>query len=212
MVLFPNSMPAVAANGWELVPARYRRISTILSGRDLVLSNTTNGDLLLFNKQCVLKWASGSWYRVSGDTLSQRLKRYIPQNSAQRLVEVALTLSDQRLGGLLVVSIDPKKILSGASPGVAKRFTNGQSLLINDVSLGSIVKLASIDGALILDSGGNILNAGVIVRVPEEHTGAGEGARSAAASFSSLSGIAIKISHDGPISVYESGCLVQYSA
>lgn len=212
LVIFPNSMPSVADDGWELVPARYRRISKILSGRDLVLSNTINGDLLLFNKHCVLKWASGSWYRVSGDILSQRLKNYLPTSAIQRLIEVVVSLSDQRQGGLLVVCCDPTTILSGASQGVTKRFANGHSISIDQISLGTVTKLASIDGALILDSKGTIWNAGVIVKVPEEHTKAGEGARTAAASFSSLSGIAIKVSHDGPISVYESGSLVQHSA
>jgi DNA integrity scanning protein DisA with diadenylate cyclase activity len=57
-----------------------------------------------------------------------------------------------------------------------------------------IVRLAAIDGALVVDQNGTIQNAGVILDVPPEHTSAGEGARTAATSYASTRGIAVKVS------------------
>ena len=83
---------------------------------------------------------------------------------------------------------------------------------ITGLSLDTLSRLAAIDGALVINGNGALVNAGVILNVPDEHVCAGEGARTAAASFASTFGIAIKVSADGPITVYQAGRLIRRAA
>jgi hypothetical protein len=68
---------------------------------------------------------------------------------------------------------------------------------------GALTRLAGIDGATVLDTSGNLLAYGAIVESPGS---AGEGARSAAArGLSQFARIVLKVSEDGPITVFLDG-------
>jgi hypothetical protein len=55
-------------------------------------------------------------------------------------------------------------------------------------------------------------DAGVILNIPERYTKGEEGARAAATRYGSTFGLGIKVSHDGPITVYEHGVPVRHIA
>jgi DNA integrity scanning protein DisA with diadenylate cyclase activity len=69
--------------------------------------------------------------------------------------------------------------------------------------------MASIDGCTVIGPDGEVLNAGVILNIPERFTKGEEGARAAATRYGSTFGLGIKVSNDGPITVYEDGAPVR---
>ena len=194
---------------WQMVPKAYHGIRDILIGRDLTLVVNAHGEILLFNRQLVLKWNHGGWHRVTGPPISDLLKAHVSTEVSHRIVDAIVRLSQQRQGALLVITDDNENLLKGASKGIADRFESASLFHVTDVNLETMCRLASIDGAVIIDTNGIVKNAGVILEVPEEFTDSGQGARTAAASFASSFGVAIKVSHDGPVSVYQNGAEIR---
>ena len=76
---------------------------------------------------------------------------------------------------------------------------------VGDLSADTLSRLASIDGATLVDREGRLITYGAIV--PSEQTRS-EGARSAAARSISRYGLVIKVSEDGPIQIYEDRNLI----
>ena len=104
------------------------------------------------------------------------------------------------------------KSIKKLNPSVTKKETKkillkraALSALIGDNSFSTLdrklrTELISMDGACIIDTEGNICSAGAIIK---NDSGSSEGGRGAAAKKLSRYGIAIKISTDGYIDVYE---------
>jgi hypothetical protein len=196
---------------WSMVPRRYHHLRGLLIGKDVICTTSQTGELFLFRKDSVMKWTHEGWRRVSGAGISGILSSYMPEEAASVLTDVVVDMSFRKRGGLIVVVRDPSEISTDASPGLSWYFGEDPLLEITRADFPLIVRMASLDGCLIVDSAGAIRNAGVILNLPGAHTGAGEGARSAAASFASTHGLAIKISQDGPISIYESGVVTRFA-
>jgi DNA integrity scanning protein DisA with diadenylate cyclase activity len=98
--------------------------------------------------------------------------------------------------------------LTAGSSGVANQFIDTSLFDLIKVDIETVCRVARIDGAVIINESGIVLNAGVLLQLPD-FVNAGQGARSAAASVGSRGGLALKISHDGPISVYRDGVEVR---
>jgi hypothetical protein len=77
---------------------------------------------------------------------------------------------------------------------------------IADIGHNILFQLASVDGALILNKPGVLLGFGVVLQLkrPESRI-KGEGAGARAAKLASEYGVAIKVSQDGPISLFKDG-------
>jgi hypothetical protein len=202
---------AEATADWSMVPRRYHHLRTLLVGRDVVCTTTQTGELFLFRRDSVMKWTHEGWRRVSGPGIEGLLSAHVPQSVAAVLADVVVEMSLRKRGGLLVVVRDPTEISAGSSPGLSAYFREDPLLEITRADFPLLVRMASLDGCMIIDSTGAIRNAGVILNLPGAHTGAGEGARTAAASYASTHGLAIKISQDGPVSVYERGVLTRFA-
>lgn len=200
-----------ATPDWSMVPRRYHHMRKLLVGRDVICATSQTGELYLFRKGSVMKWTHEGWRRVSGSGVDRILKDYVPPHAAAVLTDVAVELSMRKRGGLIVVVHNPAEISAGASPGLGSYFREDPLMRITRADFPLILRMASLDGCVIVDSTGAIRNAGVILNLPGAHTAAGEGARSAAASYASTHGLAIKISQDGPISVYEKGVLTRFA-
>jgi DisA bacterial checkpoint controller nucleotide-binding len=196
---------------WSMVPRRYHHLRSLLVGRDVICSTTQTGELFLFRKDSVMRWTHEGWRRVSGAGIEGVLTAHVPESAASVLADVAVEMSLRKRGGLIAVVRDPAEISADASPGLSGYFREDPLLQITRADFPLIVRMASLDGCMIVDTTGAIRNAGVILNLPGLHTGAGEGARTAAASFASTHGLAIKISQDGPISVYEHGVLKRFA-
>lgn len=81
-----------------------------------------------------------------------------------------------------------------------------KNININDISLNILMSFATIDGAVIIDNEGFLKGFGVIIsKGLSKSNYSGVGARTTAAKIASDYGIAIKISEDGPISIFKNG-------
>jgi len=77
---------------------------------------------------------------------------------------------------------------------------------VSDIGVDILTALAAVDGALIVDRNGKLITFGTILRVPGLRAAKeDEGARTAAARFTSKFGLAIAVSADGPVSTYYRG-------
>ena len=146
---------------------------------------------------------------------------------ALRLFQTALDLADAREGALFVVLRDPADsvppLVASADrldvcdrtemPGsgvVSRReilhLLEGRSATDLDPSV--LFTLASLDGAIVVDTDGRLLAAGAILRHPPseeelEQGGVIEGARTTAAMTASRLGPVLKVSEDGDITFYD---------
>jgi len=184
----------------------------LIHGRDIVLTASRRNDLYFFTKEHVLKWSHKRWHRVSGPSLESILVRYLPDSAARTLTSVLVELSSKNQGALFAIAHDPAKLVVGASPGLRQQFSGRYLFDLASVNTIAFCRLAAIDGCTVIDSEGHVVNAGVILDIPEDFMSAGEGARTAASSFASTFGLAVKVSHDGPITVFEDGVVIRQTA
>jgi len=194
---------------WEMVPRQFRGIQNFQVGRDIVVVATPAGELYLFHRKNVWAWSNKGWRRISGPSIRPMLARYTDQESAKLLTELTTEMAFSRKGGLIIVTPSPDDLTKNGSPGIGKLFRGKRLFSVREVGVWSLLRFAAIDGCILIDGQGAVVNAGVILNVPPQHTSAGEGARTAAASFASTYGIAVKVSQDGPISVFEGGKLIR---
>lgn len=137
---------------------------------------------------------------------------------AQRLARAALRLSMQGHGAILAIAQSrgdlvrvtqhKDRVLPGPDvPGSSVDDDLARMLRLPDVATASgLARLARLDGATVIDTAGNVIAYGAIVRSSDSQ---GEGARSAAArTLSTAVEVAISVSHDGPITVYRDGAPV----
>ncbi len=211
-ISFSASRPVLPNENWELVPQKYWHLHKVLRGRDVIISTTDQNELMLFNSQFVMKCIQGKWYRVSAPPLSKLLRAILPEDGAVAVANLVRKLSNDRTGALICIAHDTSALIANASPGLQKRFRKAKLFKVEQIDLEVLSRVAGIDGALILDNQGYLVNAGVILSLPVGTTAPGQGARSAAALFASRYGIAIKVSHDGPVSVYDDGKEIRCAA
>jgi hypothetical protein len=134
------------------------------------------------------------------------------------LFDISVLLSATGRGGILCVTdtvppgVLPKDRVDQARAEVAKDKHDEwvfHQLLPSDqmtrLSVASLAALAAIDGATIVSPDGKLLAYGAVV--PSKPSGA-EGARTSAARELSMSGFVLKISADGPITVFQEGKII----
>ena len=137
--------------------------------------------------------------------MRQQLVKYVPEEVAAVLSDVVVEMSSLRRGGLFAITLDPASVLGSRAKGLRNILASDPLSQVSEREFLPILRLASLDGCTVIDAAGAVRNAGLIIDIPADYATAGEGARTAAASSVSSHGMAVKISQDGPISVYEAG-------
>lgn len=125
---------------------------------------------------------------------------------------LALSLRHRRKGGLIVVcktQADAAALVGKSrrsSQGVAEQFIHSvfEDRFLFDIPFGVLMNGLAFDGATLVTPDSKCRAIGVVVNT-SRHRSQSEGARTRAAEFASKNGIAIKISEDGPISIYVNG-------
>lgn len=158
-----------------------------------------------------LQWKSIAFESFT-ETLVQLGETSVP--IGQRIARTALRLSMQGRGAILAIAADPAALENVTQPkDRAGETAHGvdsvdddlrQLLRLHDVSSpAGLARLARLDGATIVDTDGQVIAYGAVVRSTDSQ---GEGARSAAArTLSTVANVALSVSHDGPITVYRGG-------
>lgn len=181
---------------------------------------TRQGEVLVaMGARLCFSWDAASWrvypaMRLS-DQLSAELTRVctgkgkaLPRHLARHITTIALTLREDRLGALLVVSSSEEMIgrllrnkQANVSPVEAlySRLFVGRPLCKLSPQL--VCNAAALDGAVVIDGNGLVRGIGCIFETQGVRTTA-EGARTRAALFASKDGVALKISQDGEMSIF----------
>ena len=184
---------------------------------------TRQGEVLVaMGARICFSWDAASWRLYPAMRLSSQLRaeltrvcteknKALPRHLARHIATVALTLRDDRLGALLVVSSSEEMIRrllrnrqEHVSPVEAlySRLFVGHPL--GKLSPQLVCNAAALDGAVVMDGNGIVRGIGCIFETRGVRTTA-EGARTRAAMFASKDGIALKLSQDGEMSLFSNG-------
>jgi diadenylate cyclase len=130
----------------------------------------------------------------------------------QRVLSVAFQMSELNLGAIFMLG-DADDILTRSDPPKISAYAAIKSANIDTLSDHELINFAKQDGATVVDVCGAFKGCMVLLR-PQAHTPAdirpGEGARhtSAAKMSAETNSMAIVVSQDGPISIYQDGRLI----
>jgi hypothetical protein len=196
------------------------------SGR-LGIALTRQGDLLVFDDgHLTFTYRFGRWQfwnhahlvdLVRNAARVQNVPPKLLSGVVRAIYRAALDVSFRRTGGLFVVLRSRKRLRDVAPRGEAvgdsardeldEIFDKAVGRLkVQSVSRCVLAELAGLDGAVVLGNNGEILAYGAILDPKRKGRVAGtEGSRSKAAIGASYSGLAVKISSDGDITVYVEG-------
>lgn len=210
-IAFLPSINAKTYSDWEFVPQPLCNIRDLLSGRDLIVNASGSREFYFASKDFVYRWNYAKWHRVSGPSLSSLLGDIIDPDVLDSLSKTIRILVRNRQGGLFLFSRNSLNILiENSSGGIAREFRDRRLFNVKEVEPDAIARFASIDGAMIISPHGKVKDAGRIYNISGSPSDSGEtGARTAAAKSASKHGVAIKISQDGPISVYKDGEMIR---
>lgn len=156
------------------------------------------------------------WKSIAFESFTRTLAELgaTSEQIGQRLARAALRLSMQGRGAILAIAADAAALEDVTEPKDRTPTSDGrdnsvdddlrQLLRLHDVSSpAGLARLARLDGATIVDTAGQVIAYGAIVRSADSQA---EGARTAAArTLSTVANVALSVSHDGPITVYRGG-------
>jgi len=200
-------------------------IFDLLQNGTCLFITTSNGDIYFaLPNDAIFYKTQGRWHYINYKNLENALGEITNKTINKSLLRLILDISFERNGALIFIPENEKNILEIIPDYKEEIKINGdlrntiKNLNINDKSDRTIIKTSSkVDGALVINSEGNVLDVSCMIGQPTksrlkdlniEKLERFSGARSTAAWNSSLYGISIKISEDGPITIFKSGKLV----
>lgn len=184
---------------------------------------TRHGEVLVaMGARICFSWDGSSWRVYPAMRLADQLfdelrnvcagnRKALAKHLARHITTTALTLREDRLGALLVVSRSEEMIgrlirnrQTNMSPVEAlySRLFVGRPVCSLSPKL--VCNAAALDGAVVIDEKGIVRGIGCVFETKPVRTIA-EGARTRAALFASTNGIALKISQDGEMAIYRDG-------
>ena len=203
--------------GSDLTGDRFRHLAAISVQCDaLVLSVPAGGrQVRVFaDGQLVGRYVNGSWLTenmVQLDTAVVRLAEHKGHSLEllRRLLRCAFKMSERNLGAILLLG-DADAVLQRSDRSEIQNVASLANVPIADLSDEELIAYARQDGATVVDAHGDLRGCMMLLRPAastQAQVGPGKGARhsSAAKMSAETHCIAITVSQDGPIAVYESG-------
>ena len=194
-----------------------------------VLSASPSGDIYFaLPSGATFVNSKGLWRYQNWSPLKQVLSRHCRPEAVENVMQLVRSSSYSHHGALFVIlpiggdvlGVIPDHGALGRSAETLRATVEG--IQISDPLAVRLLDVASrIDGAVVLDERGGVIDVASMVAEPsiDALSRAGHcqlrrfsGARSTAAWNASIQGLAIKVSDDGPIDVYERGHQVFHSA
>lgn len=188
-----------------------------LQPRDICMVSAPHGDLFVMcGDGVVFHRSQGEWRLDNYDSVHEILLRSHRKETVVDVLRLALDLSFERSGALLFLPDDDApltKIVSDHSAPTANRHlrTSVRGMRLSRSGQRQVIAAAaSTDGAVVIDKNGAIVDIACLITPPSDlqlrhhrvDRRSFPGARSAATWNASAWGTAIKISEDGPISIY----------
>ncbi|UCC88866.1 MAG: AMP-binding protein [Anaerolineales bacterium] len=160
------------------------------------------------------RYANGRWSPESLWRVDEALTRLAKQKECdvallRKVLRCAFRMSEQNLGAIFVLG-DADAILERSDPPEISSFATIARADIERLSDQELVNFAKQDGATVIDLQGEFKGCMVLLRPAADtqaEIGLGKGARHSSAAKISAEGqcLAITVSQDGPITVYDSG-------
>lgn len=205
--------------------APHERLSGLyryLAPGTMAVTRSANGDTFIsLPNGLTFTKSQGQWRHRANGVLEEVLAERLDKDVSASILRLAMNLSFDR-GGALFVILDPDSEITSLVPDHEAPDRVGRSLRgsVAGLSIRSgferqvIGAIAHIDGAVVLDSDGVVVDAACMIAEPAPEAMARfgtsslrrfPGARTTAAWSASFSGVAVKVSEDGPIEIYIAG-------
>ena len=164
-------------------------------------------------KKVIFQWDQNIWRNREISVITDLLISFgVTDKFADELVDVLVILSELRMGALILLTKQEKlpntvgEIDSTALGSELKNAVKGNTFgYLRKTN--AIIGLLTSDGMTAFDISGKLINSGAIIDLGTVNSAlkiAG-GGRSQAACAASAYGMAIKVSEDGPITLYREG-------
>lgn len=200
-------------------------ITNLLVNGTCLFLTTVNGDIyFMLPNHSVFYKTQGRWFYVNYLNIRIVLQSLLSETVSEPLLRLLLNLAFDRQGALIFIpdnaselkEIIPDFDIRKKVNGTLRNTVNG--LNISDKKQRKVIQSsAKVDGALIINNEGTVLDVACMIGQPTdaklEQVGLEKlerfsGARSTAAWNASVYGTAIKVSEDGPISIFRQGKLI----
>jgi DNA integrity scanning protein DisA with diadenylate cyclase activity len=166
------------------------------------------------NGQLVGRYSNGDWSpedlsKVDEGVTRLAAQKQYPPALLRRVLRCAFQMSEENLGAIFIIG-NADTILEHADAPEISHLALIVSAGIDQLSDAELINFAKQDGATVIDVQGKFMGCMVLLR-PAAQTpaeiGPGKGARhsSAAKMSAEVNCVAITVSQDGPVTVYESG-------
>jgi DNA integrity scanning protein DisA with diadenylate cyclase activity len=178
------------------VPAGGRQVRVFAKGH--LIGRYSNGD-----------WSPENIARVPQVIAELAEKKAYDQALVQRVLRCAFQMSESNLGAIFIIG-DADRVLDHADASEISHFALIVSTDLNKLPDQELINFAKQDGATVIDTAGKFRGCMVLLR-PDAETqaeiGSGKGARHSSAAKMSAEAecLAITVSQDGPITMYDCG-------
>jgi len=178
------------------VPLGGRQVRVFADGE--LVGRYSNGD-----------WSPESMVRVNEIVAQLAQEKKYSLELIQRVLRCAFQMSEKNLGAIFIIG-NADAVLEHSDASEISHFALIVSALMEQMSDQELINFAQQDGATVIDIEGQFRGCMVLLR-PDADTqaeiGSGKGARHSSAAKMSAEAqcLAITVSHDGPITVYDSG-------
>jgi len=207
----------------SIVPHESLRVlRSTLTSTDLALVASPGGDLyVLLGSGELFQKSQGRWRYINYASLYTELQTHLSKEVARAVLQAAIDISFDGRGALLCVLDRQGDISQVVADHRKKDSANAvlrtclRGLRITDWQQSRLIQAAAAtDGATILTTGGRVLDIACMVQPPTaeilkqngfDALRTFPGARSTAAWNASVFGTSIKVSADGPVSVWRHG-------
>ncbi len=200
-----------------LLGPQFRRHAAISAACDAVVFFVPSGGKqvrVFANGELIGRYSNGDWspesmFRV-GDAMAQLIeKKDYDLPLVRRILRCALQMAEENLGAIFIIGNADKVLEQSDSPEIS-HFAWIVSASLNALSDDELINFAKQDGATVIDMQGQFRGCMVLLR-PNADTqadiGPGKGARHSSAAKMSAEAdcLAIAVSQDGPVTIYEGG-------
>jgi hypothetical protein len=213
-----------AAGDAKIVPPHSKlgtAAAAVIPGTMLFIAAKTGDVYVLLPQGATFLKQQGRWRYLNHKWLRNILITVADERTVAAITRIILDLSFDRTGGLIAILEDQREIKQAVRDHRSPKRPNYElrdslsGLLVNDPSHLQVIRAAAaIDGATVLSRSGEVLDVACMVGDPDakalERVGKTglrrfPGARSTAAWNISIFGLSIKVSEDGPITIFQRG-------
>ncbi len=166
------------------------------------------------NGSLVGRYSNGDWSPENVSHVPQMVAELAEQKSydltlLQRVIHCAFQMSEKNLGAIFIIG-NADRIMEHSDTSEISHFALIVSANLENLTDQELINFAKQDGATVIDVKGKFRGCMVLLR-PDAETwaeiGSGKGARHSSAAKMSTEAkcLAITVSQDGPITLYDSG-------